>query len=209
MRRGTTPTLVFTVEPVLDLSTLAEAWLTIYQAGEVATKTLPELTQTENGFQVTLTQEETLRLCAGAGCRIQLRAATGQGAALASNILRVPVAGILKDGIIGAETGEGDAAARQRDAGPDPPTHPTPTVRPAALPLPLNLADPDIRLTLALDAVNTGGGTSYKIGHGLKVEDGTLMVDTADAVEQDNTLPVTSAAVFVQTGNIEALLAAL
>ena len=35
------------------------------------------------------------------------------------------------------------------------------------------------------------------------------MVDTADAVEQDNTLPVTSAAVFVQTGNIEALLAAL
>lgn len=44
MRRGTTPTLVFTVEPVLDLSTLAEAWLTIYQAGEVATKTLPELT---------------------------------------------------------------------------------------------------------------------------------------------------------------------
>src|SRR5699024_1549750 len=100
--------------------------------------------------------------------------------------------GILKCGVIG----------------PDPPTQPTPTVRPAALPLPLNLADPDIRLTLALDAVNTGG-TSYKIGHGLKVEGGTLMVDTADAVEQDNTLPVTSAAVFVQTGNIEALLAAL
>ena len=193
MRRGTTPTLVFTVEPVLDLSTLAEAWLTIYQAGEVATKTLPELTQTENGFQVTLTQEETLRLCAGAGCRIQLRALTGAGQAMASNILSLPVGGILKCGVIG----------------PDPPTQPTPTVRPAALPLPLNLADPDIRLTLALDAVNTGGGTSYKIGHGLKVEDGTLMVDTADAVEQDNTLPVTSAAVFVQTGNIEALLAAL
>ena len=193
MRRGTTPTLVFTVEPVLDLSTLAEAWLTIYQAGEVATKTLPELTQTENGFQVTLTQEETLRLRAGAGCRIQLRALTGAGQAMASNILSLPVGGILKCGVIG----------------PDPPTQPTPTVRPAALPLPLNLADPDIRLTLALDAVNTGGGTSYKIGHGLKVEDGTLMVDTADAVEQDNTLPVTSAAVYVQTGNIEALLAAL
>lgn len=199
MRRGTTPTLVFTVEPVLDLSTLAEAWLTIYQAGEVATKTLPELTQTENGFQVTLTQEETLRLCAGAGCRIQLRAVTGQGAALASNILRVPVAGILKDGIIGAETGEGDAAARQQDAGADD----------SVAPLALTLDPAEVQLTLALDAVETGGGTSYKIGHGLKVEDGTLMVDTADAVEQDNTLPVTSAAVFVQTGNIEALLAAL
>ena len=202
MRRGTTPTLVFTVEPVLDLSTLAEAWLTIYQAGAVATKTLPDLTQTENGFQVTLTQEETLRLCAGAGCRIQLRAATGQGAALASNILRVPVGGILKDGIIGPETGEGDAAARQQDAGADDPAD-------SVAPLPLTLDPAEVQLTLALDAVNTGGGTSYKIGHGLKVEDGTLMVDTADAVEQDNTLPVTSAAVFVQTGNIEALLAAL
>ena len=207
MRRGTTPTLVFTVEPVLDLSTLAEAWLTIYQAGEVATKTLPELTQTENGFSVTLTQDETLRLYAGAGCRIQLRAATGQGAALASNILRVPVAGILKDGIIGAETGEGDAAARQQDAGADDSVADDPAD--SVDPLPLTLDPAEIQLTLALDAVETGGGTSYKIGHGLKVEDGTLMVDTADAVEQDNTLPVTSAAVFVQTGNIEALLAAL
>ena len=207
MRRGTTPTLVFTVEPVLDLSTLAEAWLTIYQAGEVATKTLPELTQTENGFQVTLTQEETLRLCAGAGCRIQLRAATGQGAALASNILRVPVGGILKDGIIGAETGEGDAAARQQDAGADDSVADDPAD--SVDPLPLTLDPAEIQLTLALDAVETGGGGSWGIGAGLKVVDGKLTVDTADAVEQDNTLPVTSAAVFVQTGNIEALLAAL
>lgn len=208
MRRGTTPTLVFTVDPVLDLSTLAEAWLTIYQAGEVATKTLPELTQTENGFSVTLTQDETLRLCAGAGCRIQLRAATGQGAALASNILRVPVAGILKDGIIGAETGEGDAAARQQDAGADDPAD-------SVAPLPLTLDPAEVQLTLALDAVETGGAGgaggagSWGIGAGLKVVDGKLTVDTADAVEQDNTLPVTSAAVYVQTGNIEALLAAL
>ena len=202
MRRGTTPTLVFTVDPVLDLSTLAEAWLTIYQAGEVATKTLPELTQTENGFQVTLTQEETLRLCAGAGCRIQLRAATGQGAALASNILRVPVAGILKDGIIGAETGEGDAAARQQDAGADDPAD-------SVAPLPLTLDPAEVQLTLALDAVETGGAGSWGIGAGLKVVDGKLTVDTADKVEEDNTKPVTSAAVFVQTGNIEALLAAL
>lgn len=193
MYRGTTPTLVFTVTPELDLSALAEAWLTIRQAEVEITHSLPDLVPTEGGFSVTLTQAETLGLSASASCRVQLRALTGAGQAMASNILSLPVGGILKCGVIG----------------PDPPTHPTPTVRPAALPLPLNLADPDIRLTLALDAVNTGGGTSYKIGHGLKVEDGTLMVDTADAVEQDNTLPVTSAAVFVQTGNIEALLAAL
>lgn len=193
MYRGTTPTLVFTVTPELDLSALAEAWLTIRQAEVEITHSLPDLVPTEGGFSVTLTQAETLGLSASASCRVQLRALTGAGQAMASNILSLPVGGILKCGVIG----------------PDPPTQPTPTVRPAAQPLPLNLADPDIRLTLALDAVNTGGGTSYKIGRGLKVEGGTLMVDTADAVEQDNTLPVTSAAVFVQIGNIEALLAAL
>ena len=39
--------------------------------------------------------------------------------------------------------------------------------------------------------------------------EGTLMVDAADIVEEDNTKPVTSAAVFVEIGNIEALLASL
>lgn len=54
----------------------------------------------------------------------------------------------------------------------------------------------------------TGSGFSYEIGHGLKVEeDGvTLAVDTADVVEKDNTLPITSAAVHVTVGNINALL---
>ena len=54
---------------------------------------------------------------------------------------------------------------------------------------------------------STGGTVPYKIGDGLKVVEGTLMVDTADAVEEDNTRPVTSAAVYVEIGNIEALLA--
>ena len=47
------------------------------------------------------------------------------------------------------------------------------------------------------------------IGAGLKVEENVLMVDAANAVEEDNTKPVTSAAVFVEIGNIEALLASL
>ena len=46
-----------------------------------------------------------------------------------------------------------------------------------------------------------------KIGNGLKYEDGILSIDTADTVEQDNTKPVTSAAVYTKIGNIEALLA--
>ena len=51
---------------------------------------------------------------------------------------------------------------------------------------------------------------SLSIGNGLKwAADGKLIVDTADKVEQDNTKPVTSAAVHTEIGNIEALLAAL
>lgn len=52
-----------------------------------------------------------------------------------------------------------------------------------------------------------GGGFGYQIGHGLKVTGtNTLEVDTATDVEQDNTLPITSAAVYTTVGNIEILL---
>lgn len=51
------------------------------------------------------------------------------------------------------------------------------------------------------------GAGGYEIGDGLKVVEGKLKVDTADAVQKDNTRPVTSAAVFTEVGNIEVLLA--
>lgn len=54
-----------------------------------------------------------------------------------------------------------------------------------------------------------GGGPGWSVGHGLRVVGGALTVDTADAVEADNTLPVSSAAVHVEVGNIEALLATI
>ena len=56
-----------------------------------------------------------------------------------------------------------------------------------------------------------GGGGGYQIGDGLKLdaETNTLSVDTADAVEKDNTKPVTSAAVYTEVGNINALLATI
>ena len=51
-----------------------------------------------------------------------------------------------------------------------------------------------------------GGGMGYEIGNGLKVTGNTLEVDTAEEVERDNTLPITSAAVYTTVGNIEVLL---
>ena len=46
-----------------------------------------------------------------------------------------------------------------------------------------------------------------KVGENLKItEDGVLSVDTATQVEQDNTKPITSAAVHTEIGNINVLL---
>lgn len=48
------------------------------------------------------------------------------------------------------------------------------------------------------------------VGDGLTIDDdGKLSVDTADAAEKDNTKPITSAAVYTQVGNINALLATI
>ena len=46
-----------------------------------------------------------------------------------------------------------------------------------------------------------------RVGENLRISaDGALSVDTAAAVEQDNTRPITAAAVFTEVGNINALL---
>ena len=46
-----------------------------------------------------------------------------------------------------------------------------------------------------------------RVGENLRISaDGVLSVDTAAAVEQDNTRPITAAAVFTEVGNINALL---
>lgn len=68
-----------------------------------------------------------------------------------------------------------------------------------------------------VDAINEArssggsGGGGYNIGSGLKLDaaTNTLSVDTAAAVEKDNTKPVTSAAVYTEVGNINALLATI
>lgn len=54
----------------------------------------------------------------------------------------------------------------------------------------------------------TGGGAGYNIGSGLHLdaEKNVLSVQTAEGVEKDNTLPITSAAVYTVVGNIDILL---
>lgn len=83
------------------------------------------------------------------------------------------------------------------------PADPTPDVYAQILELLNNIADGGKPATTERLGV-------VQIGENLKItEEGVLSVDTATQVEQDNTKPITSAAVHTEIGNIEVLLAAL
>lgn len=60
----------------------------------------------------------------------------------------------------------------------------------------------------ALEEIGVGGsgGVDFETDDTLSLKDGVLSVNTANVVEADNTLPVTSAAVQTTVGNIEVLL---
>lgn len=54
-----------------------------------------------------------------------------------------------------------------------------------------------------------GSGTTFAVDETLSLENGVLSVNRAEAVEKDNTLPITAAAVYTEVGNINALLATI
>lgn len=96
MRRGTTPTLVFT--PSRDLSDYARVILTLRNKGKNIDLEGERLQFSEGSFSVTLTQEETLALAGET--EAQVRAITSDEVAIASDIVRIDVDRILKDGVI-------------------------------------------------------------------------------------------------------------
>ena len=66
--------------------------------------------------------------------------------------------------------------------------------------------EPAIKVTVGAVIYTSTNGKEIEIGSGLKLENNVLSVDTAETVEEDNTKPITSAAVFAEVGNIEVLL---
>lgn len=50
------------------------------------------------------------------------------------------------------------------------------------------------------------GPVDFKTDETLTLKDGVLSVNTTDVMEEDNTLPITSAGVYATVGNIETLL---
>ena len=101
MIRGTTPTLEFTLP--FDTSLIAEMYVTIAQGKKtVLEKTLSDCSCSGTSVSLALTQEDTLRLQQQPHSRaeMQIRVRTTAGEALASDIMRVYVGRILKEGVI-------------------------------------------------------------------------------------------------------------
>lgn len=100
MWRGTTPTHIFTFPAGVDPAGFDEIYITYEQDGSiVCEKSINDMEMTADGVVVTFTQAETLRFSPGA-VRIQIRAHTADGTAVASNIISTTAREILKDGVI-------------------------------------------------------------------------------------------------------------
>ena len=107
MTRGTTPTHTFTLPDNLKTATFSALYITYAQHGTtVLEKTLGDVTNNNGVLTCTLTQADTLAfevLDQRCGCDkvdVQVRLKTSDGAAMASDIISVPVMDILKDGEI-------------------------------------------------------------------------------------------------------------
>lgn len=98
MRRGTTPTLVFTTDT--DLTDYNRVILTLECGGESFDFEGDRLGVTTDSLSVTLTQAETLAL--GGIVEAQVRAVSTEGVAIASDICSLDVKRILKEGVINA-----------------------------------------------------------------------------------------------------------
>lgn len=106
-RRGTTPTHKF--KATVDLTDAKQIYVTYKQAGKVVlNKTLQSITVEklqddptyESLVTVQLTQFDTLQFVDKYYVDIQVRALYNDGQSIASDILNIPVKGILMDGVI-------------------------------------------------------------------------------------------------------------
>lgn len=101
MRRGTTPIIIFNTD--MDFTQIAELYVTFAQEGKVVVEKDKEQCEfEENKIIVSLTQTDTLKFSLDPRdtVYVQIRVKYNNNLAMASNILKVRVKDILKDGEI-------------------------------------------------------------------------------------------------------------
>ena len=103
MYRGTTPTLVFTVNTELDLNEIEEVWITFDVTPKITyTKKDVVIDDTDKSITLQLSQEETLKFNKH-DVKVQLRFLLSDGKAYASPIKNITVDDILQNGVISAD----------------------------------------------------------------------------------------------------------
>ena len=100
MWRGTTPTHTFTLPETIRAEDFTVIYITYSQNGApVLEKTKEHMTISENVIRLTFSQTDSLLFDAGP-VKIQLRAKTADGKAVASEIVTTTAKEVLKDGEI-------------------------------------------------------------------------------------------------------------
>lgn len=100
--RGTTPTIIISVQTDIDLSVVSAAWIYISQQNKVRVdKKLNDISidAEEKTITVTLTQQDTLNLKANIEAFFQIRLRLGE-TALATTATKIVIKEIYKDGVI-------------------------------------------------------------------------------------------------------------
>ena len=101
MRRGTTPTIEIGIPEEINVADSKALFVSISQNKSVIVeKSLSEVLINENKVTVELSQEETLRLDSKATTTIQIRFVLSTGRAFASQIKKIDIDDVLKEGKI-------------------------------------------------------------------------------------------------------------
>ncbi len=98
MKRGTTPTIAFTLDNI-DFNLIDKAELTITQNGERKIIKLLTINVEQCGMFTTLSQEETLSLAPGK-CIVQVKILFKDGNVIATDIQTLDVQTILNDEVL-------------------------------------------------------------------------------------------------------------
>lgn len=101
MRRGSTPTLVLTVDEV-DLTQMKNLSVTFSQIGKTLKKYKGDeaLVIEPHSISVTLTQEETLSFKSSYPVEVQIKMQTQEGKVFPTTVERVPVTAILDEEVM-------------------------------------------------------------------------------------------------------------
>lgn len=101
LRRGTTPTIEIGIPEDINVADSQALFITISQNKmPIIDKSLADVLINDNKVTVDLSQEETLRLTAKTNATVQIRFVLSTGRAFASQIKKVEVDDILKEGKI-------------------------------------------------------------------------------------------------------------